>query len=224
MKILYKFCSRSRPTKFFACLDNIRSLAKHDDYEILCSFDLDDNSMSNPEVRDRLKLYPKVKPYWGTSENKVHAINRDMEFSGDWDVLIVTADDFWFEVDGFDLEILKAAQENPDCLLHFPDGHANERLITMPIMDRAYFDRTGYIYYPGYRSVCPDNEQMEVSKILGRHRFFNKRLFTHRHPANGKQYGPADELLKKTEDPINYKIDGALLKERRKRNFDLIIP
>lgn len=223
MKILYKFSSRSRPAKFFACLDNIRSLAKHDDYEILCSFDLDDKSMNNQEVRDRLDSYPMVRPYWGISENKVHAINRDMEFSGDWDVLIVTADDFWFEIDGFDLEVLKAAHDHPDCLLHFPDGHANERLITMPIMDRAYFNRTGHIYYPGYRSVYPDNEQMAVSKILGRYRFIKTRICTHRHPANGAQYGPADELLKKTEDPVNYKIDGALFKERQKVNFDLIL-
>lgn len=225
MNILYKLPSRSRRAKMFGCLDNIISKAMHDDYKIQLTLDYDDKEVIGDDVKERIASYgDKVYAIWGKSENKIHAVNRDIEFSCDWDVLVLTSDDFWFDIAGFDLEIIKAAKENPDCLLHFPDGHANDRLITMPIMDRSYFNRTGYVYYPGYQSVYADNEQMEVAKILGRHRFYNKRLFTHRHPANGAKYGPADELLKKTEDPVNYKIDGALFKERQKRNFDLIIP
>lgn len=222
MKILIKFPSRSRRNKMFACIDNIISMSKHDDYKIQLTLDYDDRDVVGDDVKERIASYgDKVHAIYGHSSGKIFAVNRDMEFSGEWDILISVSDDFWFDVSGFDLEIIKAAKENPDCLLHFPDGHANNRLITMPIMDRAYFNRTGYIYYPGYQSVYADNEQMEVAKILGRHRFYNKRLFTHRHPKNSKQYGPVDELLKKTEDPMNYKIDGALFRERQKHNFYL---
>jgi hypothetical protein len=224
MKILYKFPSRSRRNKMFACIDNIISMARHDDYKIQLTLDYDDKEVIGNDVKERIASYgDKVYALWGKAENKIHAVNKDMEFSGDWDILISTADDFWFETPGFDLMIIKDAIENPDCLLHYHDGHVGARLITMPIMDRAYFNRFNYIYYPGYISVYADNEQMEVAKLLGCHRYFNKHLFTHKHPANGKQYGPADELLKKTEDRVNYKIDGALFKERQKRNFDLII-
>src|SRR5687767_10174448 len=189
MKILYKLPSRSRRAKMFGCIDNIISMARHDDYKIQLTLDYDDKEVIGDDVKERIASYgDKVHAIYGQSSGKIFAVNRDMEFAGDWQILVSTSDDFWFE-EGFDLEIIKASKKHPDCLLHFPDGHANERLVTIPIMDRAYYNRFYYIYFPEYMSVYCDNEQMEVAKLLGRHRFINKRICTHRHPANGKQYG-----------------------------------
>lgn len=186
MRILYKFASRSRPDKFFACLDNITSLAGNDDYQILATLDIDDPSMFNDEIKEKLKNYPKVKAYWGTSKNKIDAINRDMDFADPWDILINMSDDMLFIKPGFDLHIIQDFQEfGLDTLMHYPDNKAGHLLITMAIMGKTYYDRFGYIYNPEYKSLFCDNEQQEVAKMLGKYQLVRKRLFDHNHPAWG---------------------------------------
>lgn len=204
MRICYKFASRERPGKFFKCLDNISSLAKHDDYFILASLDLDDKSMANPEVRDRIKQYPKVVAYYGTSQSKIHAINRDMEFSGDWDILCNHSDDMVFIKEGYDLDILDAFN-GFDGLVHFPDQKVGAKLITYAMMSRGYYDLDGHIYYPRFKSVYADNYQQWLAQKRKQYKYVPLRILDHEHSIWG--YGPPDELLKRTEDPVNYERD-----------------
>lgn len=221
MKILYKFPSRSRPDKFFACLDNITSMAMHDDYKILCSLDSDDESMNNAEVITRLTKYPKVQAVYGYSTGKIYAINRDMEIAGDWDILITESDDFEFIKPGFDVDIIndfkKHFPDNRPGLIHYPDGHVNERLITMAIMNRAAYELDGFIYNPCYTSLYADNEQMIVAKQRGLYVYINERKFTHKNAVWG--YGEPDELLKYTES--FYDSDGEIFRDRERINFGL---
>jgi hypothetical protein len=120
------------------------------------------------------------------------------------------------------LEIIKAFNEHfpdGDGLIHFPDQIALERLVTVPIMGRKYYDRFGYLYYPGYKSVCPDNEQMEVAMLLKRYVYINKVMYHHNHPV--WKLAEWDDLYRRNEAPIHYAEDGQLLKDRRKINFGL---
>lgn len=204
VKILYKFPSRSRPSKFFACLDNIQALSRHNDFEILASFDLDDSTMANPEVRDRLKQYPKVKAYYGSCNTKVEAINKDMVFAGPWDILVVWSDDMVAIKEGFDLDIINGFQDFSG-LLHFPDGFANERLCTLPIMDRNYFDIDNWIYHPDFLSVYCDNFQQDLAKRRGRYKFNGQRIVTHQHSMWG--FGRHDALVLRNENRENYEKD-----------------
>ena len=206
MKILYKFASRERPEKFFKCLDNIISLARHNDFSILASLDLDDKSMANPQVRDRIKKYPQVQAFYGTSQGKIHAINRDLEFAGDFDILCNHSDDMVFIKEGFDLDILEAF-ENFNGLVHFPDQKVGQKLITYAMMSKAYFDLDGYIYNPQFWSVYADNYQQWKAQKRGMYKFVQKRILDHEHSIWG--YGPPDDLLKRTENPENYKRDHA---------------
>lgn len=217
MKVLIKFPSRSRPDKFFRCLDNITQNAKHSDYQILCTFDIDDPSMFNEEVKEKLKAYPKAKAYWGTSRDKVDAINRDMEFANPWDIVINMSDDMWFVKPGFDLEIIKDFErEGLDVLMHYPDNKAGKNLITMAIMGRTYYDRFGFIYNPEYKSLFCDNEQQEVAKLLGRYVFSNKRLFDHNHPA----WGLCDKDDQYIHTESFWKEDEATFHRRKAINFE----
>lgn len=219
MKLLYKFASRSRPHKLLACLDNIKSLSTHPDVQILITADLDDASMFNPEVRDAINLYPNVELLYGTSESKVNAINRDLEFYTDWDILINMSDDMEFIKHGFDSEIVRdfEIQNSLDILLHYPDQAAGKALITMAIMGRKYFERFNYIYHPAYKSLFCDNEQHEVAVKLGRYVYNKKRLFNHNHPAWG--HGKPDDLMKHTES--FYAEDKATYEYRKSINFEL---
>lgn len=222
-KLLYKLASRSRREKCFNAIDNIINQATIEDFLILCSFDVDDKEMLGPEVLDRVASYgDKVKAFWGVSGSKTKAINRDLEFVSDFEILLNHSDDFWIERQGFDAAVIKAMEEHAsdtDIMLHFPDGIVNERLCTYQIVGKKYFDRTGYIYNPEYHSVFCDNEETEKAKLLGKYVYINENYLCHRHPIWG--FGPVDELLRHTES--FYPVDVQTYARRKSINFGINI-
>lgn len=219
MKILYKFATRSRPDRFFKCMDNMVAMMRHDDYRICVSCDLDDPTMFNDEVKERIYSYKNTLLCYGTSENKVSAINRDLGLIPftNWDILINMSDDMEFIQPGFDTLILQdyAKFAVGDVLMHYPDQAAGAALITMAIMDKKYYERFNYIYNPEYKSLFCDNEQQEVAKLLGRYVFIKRRLFNHNHPAWG--LAPVDALMTWTES--FYYEDKTTFERRKLINF-----
>jgi hypothetical protein len=157
----------------------------------------------------------------GTSKNKVDAINRDLpQYSEDWDILINMSDDMLFMQKGFDQIIRRDFFETfPDLdgFIHYPDNNARERLSTMSILGKPYYNRFGYIYHSAYTSLWCDNEAMEVSKKLNKYKYFEKTLFDHLHPAYGKT--KVDEQYRFTESFFHS--DREIFLRRQKNNFDL---
>lgn len=197
MNILYKFATRSRPEKFKATVENILTLAKHPYFTILVSADEDDQTMnSNYMFQWMGKFHPFVQYVFSTSNNKIHAINRDLPYNN-WDILVNVSDDMVFMKEGFDLDIIEAFGDNLDQFIHFPDGHTGEKLASMSIMGREYYDRFGYIYHPDYVSLWCDNEAMEVAQQLNKYKYVDKQIFEHRHPA--WIGGPVDAQLAHTQ-------------------------
>ncbi len=219
LKISYIFPSRERPEKVFKCLDNIREQSASTNYEIILSLDNDDPSMTNRSVKERLSVTPNIKPYYGLSHSKVHAINRELQHATG-DIICCQSDDFVFLKHGFDNMIRQEYSNGFSGLLHFNDGHARETLCTYSIMDRPYFGRFGYIYHPEYLSVYCDNEATEVAKKLGKYKYINNQIFEHQHPCWG--FGTKDALLNRTESNVVYAQDRATYEERKKKNFDIV--
>lgn len=218
MKILFNFASRSRPEKFFKCLDNIHELSVSDNYVIVAKLDKDDPSMNNQAVVERLNTYPHLYYDFGYSKNKVHAINRDIP-KDDWGILVNMSDDMLFLVKGFD-NIIREAFDRKDLFVHFPDGHVQEMLCTMSIMDRVHYDRFGYVYHPDYTSLWCDNEANEVAIRLKAYKYVPTQIFEHKHPAwTGER---PDEQLVQTQR--YYYADGRIYEQRKAKNFDLINP
>jgi hypothetical protein len=203
MRITYNFASRERPDKFFACLDNITAFARHDDYEIIATLDIDDPSMCNSEVKEKLTQYSKVIPHYGFSKSKIDAINKNIcFFTGD--IICNHSDDMHFIKEGFDLDILEAFKYFKG-LVHFPDQQVGKKLITYAMMHKEYLDIDGWIYNPEFDSVYADNFQQHLAIKRGKYKFIGKWILEHRHSMWG--YGNYDKLLKKTEDPMVYKKD-----------------
>ena len=218
MKILYKFPTRARSHKLFACLDNIQRMATYGNYQIAITADIDDVSMMNPEVRDNINSYKNVSLLYGTSLNKVDAINRDLPFYTDWDILINMSDDMQFIQHGFDTKIVEDFKVHGlDTLMHYPDQAAGKALITMAIMGRTNFERDGYIYNNEYKSLFCDNEQHIVAQLRGTYVFKRTRLFNHMHPAWG--LAPVDDLMRHTES--FYAEDKATFERRKSLNFGI---
>ncbi len=185
LKILYSFASRSRPVRFFNCLDNLRQFSASKEYSVIAKLDEDDETMNNDEAKEKLKLYPEVIVRWGLSKNKIHAINRDLDDVPPFDIIIIQSDDIVWEVQGFDDEIREGFAThfpNLDGTLHYPEVHAKARTIIVSILGKALYEKMGYLYYPDYISVFADNDFTDMTKTMEKYVFIDKHLFSHHHP------------------------------------------
>lgn len=227
-KILYKFPTRQRPEKFFAALGNITLNSISNNYKIVVTADIDDETMYCESVFDRIIKYSEIcniEAMFDISQGKIHAVNRDMEEvtkAYDWDIVVVMSDDMKFVVQGFDDVIREAFYKHGlDSVIHFNDGNSyKDKLMTLNVQGRVNYDRFKYLYNPEYISLWCDNEQMEVAKMIGNYHYMGDRLVivNHLHPCF-VQGVPYDDLLKHTES--FYKIDEETFKKRKKKNFDI---
>lgn len=201
-KILFKFPSRSRPQRFFETLDNIHSMvANKDSYEVVCTLDLDDETMNNLEVKAKIETYPKTIAMYGKSKSKIDAFNRDMETISGWDILVAVSDDMRFIVYGFDDIIREGFRINApdfDALLHYPDQDAKHIIPVLYIAGRPYFERDLFIYNPIYWSVFCDNESKNVAEIRGKYFYMGIQILNHLNPAYG--HLPRDEQFNRQQD------------------------
>lgn len=216
MRVLLKFPSRSRPDKFFQIVESVYEFIEHDNWEVLATFDLDDPTTTNPIFKDRVKSYSKIRAYWGTSEGKVSAINRDLSFAGNFDILVLLSDDM-HPMKGFGPEIISAFSNGFSGLAHFPDGVVDRRLCTFSVMDKKYFDLFGWIYDPIYKSVYCDNAQHELAVLLGRYKYIPIEIVKHLHPAYGM--AASDELYIRNEDPALYSEDRKTYETQKVNQF-----
>lgn len=215
MKFLLKFPSRGRPDKFKKTLSNhLEYLSHKNDYKFIFTFDEDDESMNNFEIKNFIeKLKINYEIFYGESKNKIEAINANLE-NQEFDVLILIPDDMipcLNDYDEYIREIFEKSENGLDTILHFNTSTWADLLDVWCIMGKTYYDRFGYIYYPEYKSICADNEYTEVAKIL------NKYIFSELCPFN--HYFESDETAVKNwyfnaEDDVVYQI-------RKKINFGI---
>ena len=214
--ILFKLATRSRPEKARASINNIIENCTSDNFTILVSADFDDDTMKNFSY-----VHSNVTIVYGISKSKIDAINRDMDITPKFDILINTSDDMVFQVKGFDNIIRQDFAGNLDQFIHYSDGNQKENISTMSIMGVDYYNRFNYIYHPDYKSLWCDAEATDVSVMLGKYRYMgdNKILFKHLHPAWG--LAPTDAQYQKTEAPEMWDHDYKVILERKARQYDL---
>lgn len=112
------------------------------------------------------------------------------------DILIYLSDDFkcpdnWGqlilkEFDGVTEPMLLKVD---DCLQKF-----DVPVLTIPIMNRALYERLGYFFHPEYKSMFCDEHLYWVSKKLGALKFAPHLKFPHEHVSIGK--APDDETYR----------------------------
>jgi hypothetical protein len=152
------------------------------------------------------------------SDNKtaIEAINNAAK-KCKGDILIVISDDFdcpkhW------DTLLLKELEGKRDFIVKTRDG-LQKTLITLPIMDRVYYNRFGYIYHPEFLHLHSDEELTIVGHMLGKV-INSDLLFRHNHYTTGRF----------EKDAISIKNDStwgqgqATLERHAKNNFSIIDP
>jgi hypothetical protein len=221
MKLLIKFPTRGRKQKFFKVFNHYQNLCEDlDNTYFLVTLDNDDEDMKLSEVEEMLNTFKNVKVIYGDSTSKIHAVNRDIEMINDWDIFLLASDDMIPKVKGYDNIIRNKMKEfypDTDGILWFNDGHQENRLNTLCILGKKYYDRFGYIYYPEYKSVWCDNEFMMVGDLLEKQTYFDEVIIEHEHPDWG--YGKRDIIH--TVNSKNESHDRNLFINRKNNNFYL---
>jgi hypothetical protein len=181
-RILIKFPTRSRHEKAIDVINKYISLATDpDNIQIIVTIDQDD------QPKKYIFTDPRIIVKTGVSNGKIDAINRDMPHHSTFDILLLASDDMIPIVRGYDDIIRTKMRENfpdGDGVLWFNDGFRQNRINTLVICGSKYYQRFGYIYYPGYKSLWCDNEFTNVANKLKKQIYFDIVIIKHEHPAN----------------------------------------
>lgn len=152
------------------------------------------------------------------SDNKsaIEAINNATKIATG-DLLVIISDDF-DAPEHWDTLLIEALGGKSDFCAKTDDG-LQPTLITMPVMDRIYYERYGYVYFEGYRHLFADQELTAVAMMTGKYIKLDLS-FPHLHYSTGKS--PKDEISVKND--LTWKQGEKLFNERLKTNFGIMEP
>lgn len=227
MRILIQFPTRWRTEKFLKVLEKYFSmLSGRHDVRVQVISDTDDPKMARHEVEQAVKSITDGK-YWfrrGSHRTKIEAVNSHMASSiggWTWDACILASDDMIPQVNGYDNIVASYMSRyfpDTDGVLWFNDGYAGEKLNTLSIFGRKYYERWGYIYYPATASFFSDNDWQERAEKLGRQLYVGAVIIKHEHPCNLRK-APLDDLYKKNS--ASWDKDKTAFEAHRNRRFDI---
>lgn len=207
--------SRQRAKKSMeVCLKWLQS-AGTDKIELIITIDRDDPELDsyNDNFANLVNAGHDVALITNYNRSAVDAINSAaLESHGD--IMMVVSDDTEC-FDGWGDYIITLVQGKTDWILKTQDG-IQPWVITMPIMDRTYFTRFGYIYHPDYKHQFCDTELTCVADMTGR-KIISNVLFPHNH--HSLHAGSADEVSVKAD--LTFESGRKIFIDRKKRNFDL---
>lgn len=155
------------------------------------------------------------KAVTGDNKSAIGAINRAAERSTG-EIIIQIADDFQcFPEWGKRIEELMESRK--DWILKTQDG-VQDWIITLPIMDRVYYQRFGHIYHPEYKHCWSDTELTCVAELTGC-KIVSKMMFRHLNDGPTK----IKDALQERND-ATFEEGKKLFIERKRKNFDLVNP
>lgn len=182
LNLLIKFPTRSRPEKFFAVLDVYYSFLLSNNVRFLISCDYDDATMNNESVKSRLKTYPNLDVFFSHNTSKIQAVNADMTGMS-FDILLLASDDMIPVKRGYDVYIKNIFKYtfdgDTDNVAWFNDGFQGQRLNTLSILGKKFYERFGYIYNPDYESLYCDAEFTCIIKQLNRYVYSDMVIIKH---------------------------------------------
>ena len=217
MRILVKVPTKHRFLKFKTMLLKYIDYQVTDNVTYLVTYDDDDPIMIKHKAE--IESWGNVKCVGGMSKSKIHACNRNVE--GEFDILVLASDDMIVQERGWDkylIECMKIRYPDTDGVLWFNDGYTGNKLNTMCILGKKYYERFHYIYHPSYDSLFSDNEFMEVANKLKKQTYFKRVLFKHEHPANN---GFGYDLLYKKND-TKYHKDHSTWLRRKAKGYEIV--
>jgi hypothetical protein len=207
--------SRGRPLQAAYTVGKWLSFATNrKSFEYLISLDEDD--VFKQQYLEIFASKPAITVIINNNRSVVDAINNAAACATGR-LLVVVSDDFLC-MQGWDQQLLHALNQKEDFCLKTNDG-LQPWLITLPIMDRTYYNRFGYIYYPGYLHMFCDTEMTHVADLLER-RIESDLLFSHLHYSTYRNRRDAISIRNES----TWMHGERLYLQRVKNNFGLVDP
>lgn len=190
MKISIIHPSRNRPSLAAKTAKKWLSSAKNmSNIQYLLSLDMDDDIKPYGDLLEGTGI--TVLARFNTSA--IEAINYAAE-EATGDLIIVVSDDFDCPFH-WDFALTKLLQGRTDFVVKTDDG-LQPFIITLPIMDRVYYENQGYIYHPDYQHMYSDSHMSCKAFLEGK--YINLPIrFPHHHYSTGRN----------KKDEVNVKAD-----------------
>lgn len=176
-------------------------------------------SVKDPKLNEYKELFKDfevsgiVRIIYSPYASMIEQVNLAAAYSGG-NLIINTSDDFRTPKN-WDTLLLNALEGKEDYIVKTQDGIQPE-IMTLPMMDRKYYERFEYIYPYEYKHFYGDEEIAEVGKILGKTITLDI-LFPHKHYTVGGMKKDATNI----KNDKNFGADKKTFEARKKRNFDL---
>lgn len=212
MKISVIHPSRGRPQKAYSTYERWVNNADHP-FEYIMSWDEDD---CRKYYEQFFYEDSNIKICLRPNHSAIEAINNAAKITTG-DLFVVISDDFDCPAH-WDTALLAEMHGKSDFVLKTRDG-IQKTLVTLPIMDRKYYERFGYVFNLGYQHMYSDQELTAVAAMTGR-LLYSDLLFPHNHYTTGKTV--MDEVNKKND--ATYPQGLAFFNERLAKNFDIVNP
>jgi hypothetical protein len=145
--------------------------------EYLLSVDDDDPSLDSYR---ELAARQAVGLVVGSNRRMVDAMNRGAACATG-DVIVGISDDFGCP-DRWDAAIAEVVGDRRDCAVLVHDG-IDARILTLPVLGRAFYDRLGFVYHPSYVSMFADDDLTAIARRDGVLLDATHLRFPHRHYA-----------------------------------------
>jgi glycosyltransferase involved in cell wall biosynthesis len=211
--------SRGRPAKSFSTVKKwiSNSGLGFGEVETIVSIDLIDNQyytaydeFNNPHHR--------VSIIQNDNTSVVDATNIAAKKSNG-DILIYLSDDFDCPENWGPLVLKEFEGVEGPCLLKIDDclQPFHVPVLTMPIMNRALYERLGYFWHPGYKSMFVDQDLFEVVKKNGWLKLAPHLKFEHKHVSVGKTQD--DETYRRSA--ANWDQGKAVFAKRKSQGFPI---
>lgn len=211
MKITLLHPSRGRPEKSNETVREWRRKAGTIPFEIIVSIDL-----SDPSRWDYQKYYGVHCLIKNENISVVEATNKAAKMS-DGDILVYLSDDFkcpnnWGQLVLKEFEGVTEPRliKVDDCLQPF-----HVAVLTIPIMNRALYEKLGYFWHPEYKSMFVDEDLYWTAKKLGALKMCPHLKFPHEHVSIGKAEN--DETYKRSA--ANWEQGKAVFARRKAAGF-----
>lgn len=186
--------TRQRPEKSFSTIQKWVQRCSSE-VEVVVSVDIDD-----PLLSFYTKLYSETPYKLIVNKNRsaVDAVNNAAK-EAKGEIMVVVSDDFDCNPN-WGTDILRVTRNKKDWVLKTNDG-VQKWLITLPILDRAYYYRFGYIYHPDYLHMFVDTHFTHQAEYLDCVLRADNIWFPHHHYSVTK--GPKDDVSRRADKTWN---------------------
>lgn len=234
MRILLKCPTRSRPQRVIQTLDKYIRLANQPSLlGIAVSCDADDVSMTRNLVQDELRRtigragWSQV--FYSNNRSKIEACNADMDrIDYPWDIVVLVSDDMVPQIKGYD-DIIRnhmlAKFPDTNGILWFNDGYQGDKLNTLCVYGREFYQRQGYIYHPSYKSLFCDTELTDLCRTDYKDicLYISYCIIRHEHPGTGFA-DRMDALYQANQRYWNTDMYNYIARKRYDYDWSILIP